>query len=206
MQISVFIPIIVGLINRKRLDQFGIFILFTLLSSLISDTIGTITAFTIQSSVVVQFWYTIGHTILIGVAWHRVREYGRRARLFILISTLVAMLLIIIFWYLSIDVAVVGYINLAFSLILGLFYYYSKFFKSNISDFLLEPKFIIASAFILYCLSVMVIFGAVNFVEPNQVPPIWTLKQIFYVIFNIIIAYGLSMYGKKNIKKWIQES
>lgn len=205
MQLAVFIPLIVGLQNGKRLDPFGVLIVWGLMLSLLCDGIGTYTDYVYKTSQLVVFFYDIVSLAIIGIAWTKVEDFTKNVKLIILLETAVGIFLVCLFEILQLNL-VVSYVSISFTLVFGLHYYYSKIFGEHTSNYILEPKFIIASAYIFFCMSVMVMYTSFHFVNERQFPYIWTLKQVFYVFFNIILAYGLSLYGKKNQSKWTQES
>ncbi len=197
MQFSVLLPILIGIRRWLFLDRFGKFIFYSLSLALVSDILGTVSAYTFKTNFLIYTAYDFLYTVLYGMAWYYLREYDKRDKRIIQLLTAITLVLMAVFFFFGYNMSVNGVVSLLFSMTLGLLYYYNKIVKIQIVDSLVESKFVIASASIFFCLSSLIIYVAYNFVPRDQIPYIWTLKQLFYMLFNVLIAISFYLYRKQ---------
>jgi len=76
-------------------------------------------------------------------------------------------------------------------LILALQYYYIKVSLASYSKPLEDSYFIVATGYILFCLSTIIIIAChILYNGYEFLKYTWVLRQMFYLIYNIIIGYA----------------
>lgn len=195
LQFSALIPIVVTLAYRPRLNLFFKLLLASVFLSIVFDIIGTSLYFMKESNFAVYCLYCILNSILIVFIWQKVPFYstGIKARIRLLGYVFVAAMVVanIYFKFTKDALYIISSLNVFLGLIYALQYYYQKVTFSTQTPLLSDPYFITATAFILFNLSTITILAAQLLFENDPLfSYTWLLRQIFYLIYNIIIGYA----------------
>lgn len=195
LQFSALIPLLVILIFRPSLNLFFKLLLASVFLSIVCDAIGTTLYFYKTSNFTVYCFYCILNSILIVMLWQKVPFYTHliRSRIrwmgYIFISTMIIAL--VYFKFTADGLYTISSLNVFLGLIYALQYYYQKVTYSSQTPLLHDPYFITATAFILFNLSTITILAAqIHFENDPLFHYTWLMRQIFYLIYNIIIGYA----------------
>ena len=194
-QFSALIPLFVVLIYKPSLNLFFKLLLASIFLSIFFDIIGTSFYLLQKNNLPVYCIYCLLNSILIMFFWQKVPFYSDKIKKQIRGIGYVFIVIIIItsiYFKFNIDAL---YINSSLNVFLGLIfalqYYYQKINLSTYTPLLRDPYFVTASAYILFCLSTIIILAAQLHFEGNSfVTSTWILKQVFYLVYNIIIGYA----------------
>lgn len=189
---TALIPIVIWNFFGIKTSKFLQSIYFLSILSICSDIIGTVCAFVFNSNLLVFHLYMILQTAMLINVWKylkiedvisdRLLNVSIGLSLVIYIFTVLYFGLIHSFTYNSI-------FNLTIILLLGLIYYYSLL-KNDAEISFTEPKFIVVSAYILYALSSLVLEAFYFYVGPNASLVMLFTRQIFYLLFNLMVAFS----------------
>ena len=196
---GMIIPICVGILVYKKLDYFAKLILLSIIIALIVEPIAKYYAFVYRNNDLPYFIYDLFHSFILVAAWLQLKEFRKDGRLTLKVLLLVSLILMILSYLLDLNGLISSSINLLLGLILGLFYYYKKLMQEEMTESLIEPVFIFSSAYILFCISMLVFYVGYVIVEDADAVKIWAYKQVFFLIYNLILTYGFFLYS--NIKK-----
>jgi hypothetical protein len=195
LMFSALIPIVVFLVYKPSLNLFFKLLLASIFLSILFDFITTSAAIAFKNNLAFVCLYCIINTFLVTLIWQKVPFFSSNLKLLIrnVGSALIAiMILINIYFKFTIEaVYVLSSLNVIFWLSLSLLYYYQKIKLSSYTPLLKDPYFITATAFLLFSLStIMVIAAQIQFEGQPGIEYTWVLRQSFYFIYNIIIAYA----------------
>lgn len=200
-QFSPLIPIVVYLILKPLLDPFFKVLFASLLLSIFFDFLGNIFIHVYQNNLGVLYCYYLSNAVLITYLWTRTPFYSDKDKKLVRnIGIVLTTLMLAIFLYIQ-DPADSLYTASSVSVFLGLIfalhYYYKKISLSTHTPPLKDPYFITATGFILFCLSTIIINVSQIFYEgETSARYTWVLRQAFYMIYNIIIAYAFYVLHK----------
>lgn len=201
LQFSALIPVIVILIYKPNLNLFFRLLLASILLSLFSDLLGNYCVYKYQNSLPVLSIYNYLSAILITLLWQKTPFYPDRIKnqvRYIGYSFLGAMIITsIVFKFDQEGFYILSCLNIFLGLVLALQYYHQKIILSTYTPLLRDPYFITASSFILLCFSTIIILAAqLHFIGKPFVLHTWVLKQIFYLVYNILIGYAFYVLSK----------
>ena len=203
---SVLIPIIVFLIYRPHLNGFFKLLFASLLLSLFFDFFGLVGEELIENNMVIYCLYFLLNAILVVLMWMSVPFYSKRTRnsvKYIGVIFVLSSISSFIIYRDSVEAyRIISSLNAFFNLLLGLFYYYQKLISKASISVLKDPYFITASAIILFSISRIIILAGQNlFAEPEMILA-WLLRQVYYLIYNVIIAVAFyTLYKIQPLKK-----
>ncbi|MDF1696861.1 MAG: hypothetical protein P1U56_13550 [Saprospiraceae bacterium] len=138
--------------------------------------------------------------------WRKVTVYTPRTKLYVLLFGL-------LIGFIMLGYAIISSLNMDTFYILsclsvfagmtfGLQYYYQIIQLQIYSPPLKDPYFIVASAYILFGLSTIIILAAQPLMYgKSSMQFTWILRQAFYLIYNIIIAYSFYILYKHQLKE-----
>lgn len=196
LQYSVLIPFIVGIIKFKELSDFLRVIFYLTILSFLTEIFASLSINLYGKNLIVYQIYSIINPIIMYWAWSKMKSYNlidnRRSILFV-IAGIVILFRTIYFNPTVNNFIIYHLVNVFIMLLLGVQYYIAKVLKTNISETLHESPFIVASAFILYALSIIIILSSFPFVSDDTASKIWFVKQLFYLIFNLLISYSFHL-------------
>ncbi len=203
LQLSVFTPILVVLFYRIQLSGFYKILFATLLLSLIFDGIGSIAA-RYGSNIKIYSIYILLHTILFTYLWTCIPFYSSRIKKYILILGVIFLSCIIGVFYCcgfnNNGFYPASILNVLLIISLSLVYYYHKITTINNVALEKDSYFIVASGLLIFGISTIVILGGEHlFDDGENLPYTWFLRQLFYSLYNVIIAYAF--YNLKRNKK-----
>jgi hypothetical protein len=207
LQFSALIPILVFLIYKPSLGLFFKLLLASIGLSILFDVISTSCAYIFHYNMPAICLYCYLNTILITYLWCSVPFYSTQIKIQVrnLGYAFFAIMLIssFFFQFSKEGLYLLSCLNVFLGLILSLKYYYHKITLSSYAPLLEDPYFITASAFILFSLSTIIIVAAqVHFEGQPFMKHTWVLRQTFYFIYNIILAYAFYVLFKiQQIKK-----
>lgn len=193
---SPLIPLFIGLLKYKRLTTFFRIILFSLVASIFTDVFAHYWALKYENNLWVYFTYELGHSTLIALAWLQITEYIAVDKKFIKVALWLTLILVTISYINWSTSLLSSAFNILLTLLFGLQYYYAKLFREQITYSLYEPIFLVASAYILYGISVLVFYSAYEMIPRGAIDDLWLYKQFFYLLFNIFLAVGFYKFNK----------
>jgi len=205
-QFSALIPIIVFLIFKPTLNLFFKILFASILLSILFDAIADVLAFMDGSNLYTLFAYYICNTILITFLWQKVPFYSKQNISFVrnVGYTILGLMILAIAIYSDTPDSfyIVSSLSVVLGLLLALYYYYKKILLSSNTPILNDPYFITATGFILFSLSTITILAChVLYEGHNFLQYTWVLRQVFYLIYNIIIAFAFYvLYQTQKIK------
>ncbi|MEM9544701.1 MAG: hypothetical protein AAGA77_01940 [Bacteroidota bacterium] len=206
LQLAALIPILVVLFYKPALNQFFKLLLASILLSLVSDSIGTFCSFYFRNNLFVLCIYPILNAILITTMWQKVPFYDNASKRFVRnLGYLLTSIMIFELAFKSFTESalyIIGGISILLVLIFALHFYRQKILLSTYTPLLKDPYFITASGYILFSLSTIIILVAqIFYIGDEFLFYTWTMRQIFYLIYNIIIAYAFFVLYKTQTLK-----
>lgn len=206
LQFTALIPILLFLIYRPSLNMFFKVLLASIFLSLAFDSLATYCSFAFKNNLIVICLYYICNAFLITYMWQRVPFYSEKSKKLIRrVGYSICGIMIFLLIYFKVTTEAL-YILSCFSVFLGLIfalhYYYQKIQLSSHTPPLRDPYFIAATGYILFCLSTIIILAVqIHYERQSFIPYIWTLRQIFYMIYNLIIAYAFFILYKIQVTR-----
>ena len=192
---SVFIPMFVVIKYRPKLNTFFKFLFASILLSFVFDVIGLYGGLVYRYNMGTYCLYYMINALVITLLWTKVPDYSTRSKLFAVILGICVflMMLFCLVFYDSFETAylVISSLSVLLGLILALQYYNHKMRAISYTPIMQDPYFLTASGFIFFCFSSLIIINAQPLLKgTNALKIIWPFRQIFYLLFNIIIAYS----------------
>ena len=195
LQFSALIPILVVLIYKPSLNLFFKLLLASIILSIVFDALGTLFIILFKNNITLFCFYCIFNSILSVFLWQKVPFYSSEDKNLIRLLgyVFIGAMIILCFYFKFTNEALysVSSLNIFLGLILALHYYYQKINLASYTPLLRDPYFITATAYILFCLSTIIILAAqLHFENKPFFTYTWLLRQMFYLVYNIIIGYA----------------
>lgn len=205
LQLSALIPILTYVYFKPKLNVFFKLLLASILLSIVSDSIGTARYLNSKTTIVGYYIYFLLNTVLVAFLWQKIPFYNSRSKKLVLaIGTLIFFLMLFItlkYNFSSNAFYIVASLNLFLGFVYALYYYYQRIANSIYSPISKDPYFYSASAYLLFCLSTIIILTFQrSFDGTNTVYFTWLLRQLFYLFYNLIISYAVYILYQTQMK------
>jgi len=205
LMFSVIIPLIIYALFRPRIDLFFKYLLFLLLLYGLTEIISSVSMNYFDSNLEVYFISGVLECFLLMLIWYHQPSYSNIFKNITLIIGIVIAISVILLGFLF---ELSDIISIVLLQTIFLFFVYSIQYFINViriptEKFLLEdPYLIVATGFLVYALSTSTIFAALELIpdEKNLRFQIYLLRQVFFLVFNIIIAYSIYTLARQQHK------
>lgn len=207
LQFAAFIPVAVFLIYKPKANGFFKLLLASIFLSILFDIIGYISATIYKDNILAICAYSLLNSVLITFMWQKVSIYSSTVKSFVKTTGVIfilAMILLFLYFGKSINsLYLILCLNVLLGFIFALQYYYQKITNSSYSPLMEDPYFVTATAYILMCLSTIIITASqIIFDGHEHLLATWTVRQLFYLIYNIIIAFAFfTLYKSQAVEK-----
>ena len=195
LQFSALIPLLIVLIYKPSLNLFFKVLLASIFLSVFFDIIGTTFVYISKNNIPLYCLYCILNSILVLFLWQKVPFYSSEVKKLIrrigyfFVGTMTITSIYFNFTYDGLFI--ISSLNVFMCLIFALQYYYQKINLSSYTPLLKDPYFITATAYILFCLSTVILLAAqLHFKNTPFFTYTWLLRQTFYLVYNIIIGFA----------------
>ena len=206
LQFSALVPVLIILVYKPTLNLFFKLLFASILLSILFDIIGTTSTYFYKNNISIYCAYFFISSILVTYMWKRISFYPSSAkRLINIVGCIIVTLMVFVSLFFKMTIETF-YTNSCLSvllyLIFALQYYYQKITISLYTPILEDPYFIAASGYILFSLSTIIILAVqIHFKEKPFMEYTWVLRQTFYMIFNLIIAYAFYVFNKTQLNR-----
>ena len=207
LQFSALIPVLIVVYFKPRLNAFFKLLLASIFLSIFFDITSTTFSLIFRNNLHVLCLYYISNAILITFLWQQVPFYAKKSRTlvksigFIFIGMMFLSLLV---YKITIEAHyLVSCLSVFLGLVFALQYYYQKLREVVITPLIDDPYFITASAYVLFCLSTIIILAVhIQYDGQDNMKYIWLLRQFFYLIYSMIIGYAFyTLYKNQSLSK-----
>jgi hypothetical protein len=203
IQYTSLLPIIIAALLHKYNTLFLKRHIMLSYLSIVSEVVGLFCAYYFRNNLVVYAFYIYISISYLYWIWSQYTVFKYLYRKLIngtTIGILTAITTMYIFYDSKIAFTAGTILSLSYMLFLGLLYYYTKTKEEHLDISLKEPIFIVGSAYILYGLSVIMIYTSYYFIEKSDSYMLIFTRGFFYFIYNVILAYAYYMNYKQKVK------
>lgn len=200
---SVLIPLTTYAIVRPKLDWFFRWLLLLFVLFGIAEIASYITIETIGSNLLVYYISSIIFCIILSLIWYNHPNYSKRSKKGVVYIAIINIVSILVLTLMFNDLAITTKFCIN-QLTIVYFVYSIQYFIHTIRNpserfLLMDPYLIVATAFFVYALSTCSIFVALEMIpdEKDLRFQIYLLRQIFYLVFNVIIAYSVYILARQ---------
>ena len=206
LQFAAFIPIAVYVIYKPTLNTFFKLLLASIFLSIVTDVVAYIFGYLYRNNIVVICIYSILNASLVTFMWQKVPIYSEKVKRLVRqlgFGFILVMLITVVYFKSTIySLYLLSSFNVLLGLVFALQYYYQKITFASYSPLSGDPYFITATAYILLCLSTIIITAAqIYFDGKADLTFTWVIRQVFYLMYNIIIGYAFYILQKSQLLK-----